>query len=73
MAFLILEIETMPRPSIDEAVEEAVSNKVKSYIERIGDDPKKLNHSFVQPHPFSVRCYVLVCAGSRMMEVQKKK
>ena len=37
MAFLILDIETIPRPSIDVAVEEAVSKKVKSYIERTGD------------------------------------
>ena len=40
MAFLILDIETVPRPSIDVVVEEAVSKKVKSYIERTGDDPE---------------------------------
>ena len=41
MAFLILDIETVPRPSIDAAVEEAVSKKVKSYIERTGDTVAK--------------------------------
>ena len=41
MAFLILDIETVPRPSIDVAVEEAVSKKVKSYIERTGDTVAK--------------------------------
>ena len=40
MAFLILDIETVPRPSIDVAVEEAVSKKVNSYIERTGDNPE---------------------------------
>ena len=41
MAFLILDIETVPRPSIDEAVEEAVRKKVNSYIERTGDTVEK--------------------------------
>ena len=41
MAFLILDIETVPRPSIDVAVEEAVSKKVKSYIERTGNTVAK--------------------------------
>ena len=41
MAFLILDIETVPRPSIDETVDEAVRKKVKSYIERTGDTVAK--------------------------------
>ena len=41
MAFLILDIETVPRPSIDGAVEEAVRKKVNSYIERTGDAVEK--------------------------------
>ena len=39
MAFLILDIETVPRPSIDVAVEEAVSKK--AYIERTGNTVAK--------------------------------
>ena len=41
MAFLILDIETVPRPSINETVDEAVRKKVKSYIERTGDTGAK--------------------------------
>ena len=41
MAFLILDIETVPRPSIDETVDEAARKKVKSYIERTGDTVAK--------------------------------
>ena len=42
MAFLILDIETVPRPSINETVDEAVRKKVKSYIERTGDTVEKV-------------------------------
>ncbi|SVA70451.1 uncharacterized protein METZ01_LOCUS123305, partial [marine metagenome] len=34
MAFIILDIETFPRPYIDETIEEAVTEKVKSYIDQ---------------------------------------
>ena len=40
MAFLILDIETVPRPTIDEVVEDAIAKKVQSHIERTGDDPE---------------------------------
>ena len=40
MVTIILDIETVPRTSIDEVVEEAVSKKVKAFIERTGDDPE---------------------------------
>ena len=42
MAFLILDIETVPRPSINETVDKAVRKKVKSYIERTGDTVAKV-------------------------------
>ena len=73
MVFLILDIETVPRRSIDEAVEEAIGKKVNPILNEPVMIRKMLNHSFVQPHPFSVWCYVLVCAGSRMMEALKTK
>ena len=41
MAFLIVDIETVPRPSIDETVDEAVRKKVKSYIKQTGDTVAK--------------------------------
>ena len=40
LAFLILDIKTIPLPSIDETVDEAVRKKVNSYIERTGDNPE---------------------------------
>ena len=40
MAYLVLDIETIPRPLIDEVVEEAVAKKVQAYIDRTGDDPE---------------------------------
>ena len=40
MAFLILYIETIPRPTIDKMVEETVAKKVQTYIDRTGNDPE---------------------------------
>ena len=73
MAFLILDIETLPRPSIDAAVEETISKKVKSHIERTGDDPQNVDSLIRSTHLSSAKCFVLVCAGSRMRGVLKTK
>ena len=43
MAYLVLDIETIPRPLNDEVVEEAVAKKVQSYINRTGMTPKMQN------------------------------
>ena len=40
MSFLILDIETVPRPSIDDEVEAEIINKTKARVERTGDDPE---------------------------------
>ena len=65
MAFLILDIETVPRPSIDVAVEEAVSKKVKSYIERTGDDPKNAESLIRSTSPFFGQ---VLCIGMRWLQ-----
>ncbi len=40
MGFLILDIETVPRISIDDEVEIEISKRTKARVERTGDDPK---------------------------------
>ena len=65
MAFLILDIETVPRPSIDVVVEEAVSKKVKSYIERTGDDPENAESLIRSTSPFFGQ---VLCIGMRWLQ-----
>ena len=62
MAFLILDIETVPRPSIDETVDEAIRKKVKSYIERTGDDPENAESLIRSTSPFFGQ---VLCIGMR--------
>ena len=40
MAFLVLDIETIPRTTIDESVEEVIAQKTQARVERTGDDPE---------------------------------
>ena len=65
MAFIILDIETVPRPTIDEVVEEAVSRKVQSHIERMGDDPEKAESLIRSVSPFFGQ---LLCVGMRWLQ-----
>ena len=65
MAFLILDIETVPCPSIDDEVEEAVSKKVKSHIERIGDDLENAESLIRSTSPFFSR---VLCVGMRWLQ-----
>ena len=65
MAFLILDIETLPRPSIDEAVEKAISKKVKSHIERTGDEPKNADSLIRSTSPFFGQ---VLCIGMRWLQ-----
>jgi len=65
LAFLILDIETLPRPSIDEVVEETVSKKVKSHIERTGDNPKNTDSLIRSTSPFFGQ---ISCIGMRWLQ-----
>ena len=65
MAFLILDIETVPRPTIDGTVEKAVSKKVKSYIERTGDDPENAESLIRSTSPFFGK---VLCIGMRWLQ-----
>ena len=65
MAFLILDIETLPRPSIDDAVEQAISKKVTSHIERTGDDPQNVDSLIRSTSPFFGQ---VLCIGMRWLQ-----
>jgi len=52
LAFLVLDIETIPRPAIDKVVEETVAKKVQSRIERTGDNPKNVESLIRSVSPF---------------------
>ena len=71
MAFLVLDIETIPRPTIDESVEEVIAQKTQARVERTGDDPENAESLIRSTSPFLDKFYVLVYAGCRMMELQK--
>ena len=65
MAYLVLDIETIPRPLIDEVVEEAVAKKVQSYIDRTGDDPENAESLIRSTSPFFG---LVLCFGLRWLQ-----
>ena len=65
MAYLVLDIETIPRPPIDEVVEEAVAKKVRSYIDRTGDDAENAESLIRSTSPFFGQ---LLCVGMRWLQ-----
>ena len=65
MAFLVLDIETIPRPTIDEVVEEAVAKKVQGHIERTGDDLENAESLIRSVSPFFGQ---LLCIGMRWLQ-----
>ena len=65
MAYLVLDIETIPRPPIDEVVEEAVAKKVQSYIDRTGDGPENAESLIRSTSPFFGQ---LLCVGMRWLQ-----
>ncbi len=65
MAYLILDIETVPLPTIDEEVELVVAKKVKSHIERTGDDPENAESLIRSTSPFFGQ---VLCIGMRWLQ-----
>ena len=65
MAYLILDIETVPLPPIDEEVELVVAKKVESYIERTGDDPVNAESLIRSTSPFFGQVF---CIGMRWLQ-----
>ena len=65
MAYLILDIETVPLPPIDEEVELVVAKKVETYIERTGDDPENAESLIRSTSPFFGQ---VLCIGMRWLQ-----
>tara|TARA_B100000315_G_C14456175_1_gene531500 strand:- start:95 stop:733 length:639 start_codon:yes stop_codon:yes gene_type:complete len=61
MSFLILDIETVPRPSIDDVVDVEITKKTKARVERTGDDAESLIRS---TSPFFGQ---VLCIGLRFL------
>jgi predicted PolB exonuclease-like 3'-5' exonuclease len=65
MAYLILDIETVPRPPIDDTVEEVISQKTQARIERTGDDPQNAESLIRSTSPFFGQ---VLCIGMRWLQ-----
>ena len=65
MAFLVLDIETIPRPTIDESVEEVIAQKTQARVERTGDDPENAESLIRSTSPFFGQ---VLCIGLRWLQ-----
>ena len=65
MAFLVLDIETIPRPTIDESVEELIAQKTQARVERTGDDPENAESLIRSTSPFFGQ---VLCIGLRWLQ-----
>ena len=65
MAYLILDIETIPRPFIDDVTEETIGKKVQSHIDRTGEDPENADSLIRSTSPFFGK---LLCIGLRWLQ-----
>ncbi|MBC8197553.1 MAG: ribonuclease H-like domain-containing protein [Candidatus Marinimicrobia bacterium] len=65
MAYLILDIETIPRNPIDDTVEEVISQKTQARIERTGDDPQNAESLIRSTSPFFGQ---VLCIGMRWLQ-----
>ena len=52
MAYLILDIETIPLPPIDNEVEEAIEKKYRRELKKTGDDPENTESLIRSTSPF---------------------
>ena len=64
MSFLILDIETVPRASIDKEVEIDIAKRTKARVDRIGDDPKNAESLIRSTSPFFGQ---VLCIGMRFL------
>jgi len=65
MAYLILDIETIPRNPIDDTVEEVILQKTQARIERTGDDPQNAESLIRSTSPFFGQ---VLCIGMRWLQ-----
>ena len=64
MSFLILDIETVPRASIDEEVEIDIAKQIKARVERTGDEPENAESLIRSTSPFFGQ---VLCIGLRFL------
>ena len=65
MAYLILDIETVPLPSIDDEVEAVISKKVETRIKKMGDDPENAESLIRSTSPFFGQ---VLCIGMHWLQ-----
>ena len=65
MAYLILDIETIPLPPIDNEVEESIAKKIQARIEKTGDDPENVESLIRSTSPFFGQ---VLCVGMRWLQ-----
>ena len=65
MAYLILDIETIPLPPIDNEVEEAIAKKIQARIEKTGDAPENAESLIRSTSPFFGQ---VLCVGMRWLQ-----
>ncbi len=65
MAYLVLDIETIPRPPIDDEVEAVIAKKVEARIEKTGDDPESAESLIRSTSPFFGQ---VLCIGMRWLQ-----
>ena len=72
MAYLILDIETIPRPPLDEEVEEVISKKVQAHIDRTGDDPENAESLIRSTSPFFGKPTLVFRAEAEWIETETR-
>ena len=70
MSFLILDIETVPRTSIDDEVEIDIAKRTKAKVERTGDDPENVESLIRSTSPFFGQ---VLCIGIRFLSDDGKQ
>ena len=70
MPFLILDIETVPRPSIDSEVEIEITKKINARVEKTGDNPENAESLIRSTSPFFGQ---VLCIGLRFLSDDNKQ
>jgi len=52
LVFLVLDIKTIPRPTIDDPVEKVIAQKTQARVERTGDVPENAESLIHSTSPF---------------------
>ena len=69
MAFLVLDIETIPRPTIDGEVDKIIGQRTQARVERTGDDPENAESLIRSTSPFFGQ---VLCIGLRWLQEKKQ-